>query len=190
MSRPRVLLVVEGWGIAARAKRALEEWEIDAAAVQRIADADRSHDAVIVIGSEHYRRRTAADVNGDDFIDTDCRPHVVAERVRRVLRAKGCQMASHVHAGELAIDIDASSVSYRGRRTDLHQRELAVLTYLARRGGVVVAKNELAGIVGTRNMNVVEAAISTLRRHVDRELITTLRGTGYRLELSNATERT
>lgn len=88
--------------------------------------------------------------------------------------------------GAVRIDLHAKSSSRDGQRIDLTAREWAVFEALALRAGRIVPKAELEQIVpGFRSelaSNALEVHVSSLRRKLVRDLISTARGLGDRMD--------
>jgi DNA-binding response OmpR family regulator len=89
--------------------------------------------------------------------------------------------------GPLLLDTRARAVVRRGRTLELPAREYALLEYLARHAGSVVAKATLIEHVWESDhepdWNAIEACVRRLRRKLDEpgepSLIQTRRGHGY-----------
>ena len=93
-------------------------------------------------------------------------------------------------AGDLTMNLIARSVVRSGQTIDLQPREFRLLEYLLRNKGRLVTRTMLLERVWDFHFdprtNVVETHISRLRAKVDkpfdREMIRTVRGSGYILE--------
>lgn len=89
--------------------------------------------------------------------------------------------------GDLAIDPVARSVSRKGVRVDLTNREFLILEYLARNAGRVVTRAMLLQHVWDYSFdpqtNIIDQHVSRLRQKLDQAgagpLIETVRGAGY-----------
>jgi two-component system copper resistance phosphate regulon response regulator CusR len=87
------------------------------------------------------------------------------------------------------IDTRAHLVTRGGRKIELTAKEYALLEYLAREGGRVLGRAEIAEHVWDENFdplsNLIDVNINRLRRKIDdgfsQPLIQTRRGEGYRL---------
>ena len=124
----------------------------------------------------------------DDYLT---KPFAFAELIARidalVRRASNIPDAAHLTVGDLSIDLPARRVVRAGQTIDLQPREFALLEYLMRNAGRVVAKTMIMEHVWDYNFdpqtNVVETRVSRLRdkinRGFDRQLIETVRGAGY-----------
>jgi two-component system OmpR family response regulator len=94
-----------------------------------------------------------------------------------------------LRCGDLEMDLLRRWVTRSGDPVELQPREFQLLEYLLRNAGHVVTKTMLLENVWHMrfdpNTNVVEAHMSRLRSKLQRpsagELITTIRGAGYRL---------
>jgi len=125
------------------------------------------------------------DVGGDDYV---VKPFAMAEllvRIKAVLRRWGRIGHSVLHAGDLAIDMDAHSVVRQGAVIELTHREFSLLATLAQHPGVVLSKLQLLSQVWGfehYDQNLVEVHVCALRRKLDehgKPLIHTVRGVGY-----------
>jgi DNA-binding response OmpR family regulator len=125
----------------------------------------------------------------DDYL---IKPFALEELLARVdalaRRGHGLQNG-RIQVGDLEIDTVTKQVSRSGRLIALPPREFALLELLALRLGQVVSRIDIeSNIYGDRvepSSNVVESAVYSLRRRIDRSgepsLIETRRGYGYLL---------
>ena len=99
-----------------------------------------------------------------------------------------------IEVGGLTIDVPGHRVYRRGREIPLTSREYALLEYLARRGGDVVSRGDIAEHVWDEHYdplsNVVDVYVQRLRRKLDppgaESVIRTRRGEGYQLVVGAA----
>ena len=91
--------------------------------------------------------------------------------------------------GELSIDLQAHTASYRGQSLALTLREYQLLEYLIRRPNTVFRKEqllrEICGWRGGLETNLLEVHISALRSKIgdnEKRMIRTIHGVGYSLE--------
>jgi two-component system OmpR family response regulator len=139
-----------------------------------------------------YDQAEALDTGADDYLTKPFSFVVLLARIRALLRRTGRSAPVAYTAGDLLVD----PVTHRCRRGDvdivLTAREFAVLEFLMRRAGEVVAKSEILDNVWDfafeGDPNIVEVYIRHLRKKLDepfsRQLIETIRGAGYRLDPS------
>jgi DNA-binding response OmpR family regulator len=127
---------------------------------------------------------------GDDYL---VKPFAFAEllaRVRALLRrGHGAPAATELRLGDLVIDTNRRQVTRDGQAIALTTREYQVLEYLVHRAGKVVTRTSLWEHVwdshSVPDSNVVDVYVRYLRNKLGRdpELIKTIRGGGYILEI-------
>jgi len=127
---------------------------------------------------------------GDDYLT---KPFALPELLARVdalgRRARQPPSETVLRVADLEVDLIRRTVTRSGQPVELQPREFQLLEYMMRNAGHVVTRTMLLeGVWNLRfdpSTNVVEAHMSRLRRKLDRpfagELITTIRGAGYRL---------
>lgn len=135
-----------------------------------------------------YDEADALDIGGDDFVSKPFSTVVLAARLRALTRRLTRSADPILRVGSLRVD-PAYQRAWMGEQ-ELHvtARELALLTYLARRGEHVVSKAEILEHVWDPafegDANVVEVYVGRLRRKLEQSGevdIVTVRGVGYRL---------
>jgi two-component system OmpR family response regulator len=128
---------------------------------------------------------------GDDYLVKPFAFGELSARVAALGRRPPLQETETVlRAGDLEMDLIHRSVTRAGQRIDLLPREFSLLEHLLRRKGRIQTRTMLLESVWDINFdpqtNVVETHVSRLRAKVDRpfdrQLITTVRGAGYRIE--------
>jgi two-component system OmpR family response regulator len=137
-----------------------------------------------------FDQAEALDTGADDYLTKPFSLVVLLARLRALLRRSSRSDPVVYRAGDLSIE----PITHRCARGDvevmLTAREFAVLEFLMRRAGEVVAKSEILDNVWDfafeGDPNIVEVYIRHLRRKLDdpfnRQLIQTIRGAGYRLD--------
>ena len=136
-----------------------------------------------------YDEADGLDVGADDYLTKPFSYVVLAARLRALLRRGARPRPAVLTAGDLHLDPAARTVRRGERGIELTAREFALLEYLMRRAGQVVAKAELLEHVwdsyDSLDLNVVEVYVGYLRRKIDvpfgRGALQTVRGAGYRL---------
>lgn len=122
----------------------------------------------------------------DDYITKPFHiPEVVARLRALIRRSSGLASAVLTHRG-ITLDTGANRVLLNGEPLELTARELKMLNYFLHRVGRVISQAELTehlyALEDSRESNTIEVYISRLRRKLGPELITTIRGLGYRME--------
>jgi len=131
---------------------------------------------------------------GDDYL---VKPFALSELLARLealmRRGRGQGEVTQLSVGDLEMDILARKVIRQGQRVYLHPREFKLLEYLMRHAGQVVTRTMLLENVWEYHFdpqtNVIDVHISRLRQKVDKPfdktILHTVRGAGYKLELSS-----
>lgn len=124
------------------------------------------------------------DLGADDYLTKPFSFVVLVARLRALLRRPPATAAPVLTAGAVSLDPAARQVRRDGQVVDLTARELALLEYLMRNPGRAVGKVELLDHVwdnGGEDVNLVEVYVGYLRRKLGRDVVSTVRGTGYRI---------
>ena len=134
-------------------------------------------------------------VGADDYLtkpfsirELAARVHVLFRRVARVAEQQAQQQPPHrIVLGELEIDLAERRVSRRGEPAHLTPIEFDLLVHLAGRPRTVLAREALLANVwgwadagGTRT---VDSHVKAIRRKLGADLIRTVHGVGYALEV-------
>ncbi|MGF7143148.1 two-component system response regulator RegX3 [Anaerotaenia torta] len=134
----------------------------------------------------------ALNIGGDDYIKKPYALSVLLAKVRVVLkRLEEARETLPEQAGRIRVDIKARKLYIEGREIELKNKEFKLFLYLFSHPNTVITKDELFANVwgdeffsdGTLNVH-----IRKLREKIERdpnhpEIIKTIWGTGYRLEL-------
>ncbi len=122
----------------------------------------------------------------DDYVTKPFHVPEVAARLRALVRrASGLSSAVLTHRG-IELDTGSGSVLLNGTPIKLTAREMKMLTYFLHRIGRIVSQAELAehlyALEDSRESNTIEVYVSRLRRKLGADIITTVRGLGYRMD--------
>ena len=135
------------------------------------------------------------DCGADDYLVKPFDFGELLARLRALIR-RGRQpiLPECLRAGPLVLDTRARTVTASNRKVSLTAKEYALLEYLARRGGDVVSRGDIAEHVWDEHYdplsNVVDVYVQRLRRKLDspgaESVIRTRRGEGYQLVVGGA----
>ncbi|KAB2943532.1 MAG: response regulator transcription factor [Hyphomicrobium sp.] len=122
----------------------------------------------------------------DDYIAKPFHtPEIVARLHALTRRSSGAAHPLLSHRN-IALDTISGKATVHGRSVALTALELRMLTYFLLRVGRIVTQEELAehlyGVDDSAESNTIEVYIARLRKKLGRDLITTVRGLGYRMD--------
>jgi DNA-binding response OmpR family regulator len=122
----------------------------------------------------------------DDYITKPFHIPEVAARLKALIRrASGIASPVLAHRG-ISLDTASNRVCQNDESIELTALELKMLTYFMHRIGRIVSQAELIdhlyALEDSRESNTIEVYISRLRRKLGADIITTVRGLGYRMD--------
>lgn len=132
---------------------------------------------------------TGLQTGADDYITKPIKPELLATRVSAVLRRmkKDRETEERIVLGDLEINKTKFTVTYKGTEIVLAKKEFELLSLLASKPGRVFLRNEILQrvwgsevIVGDRTIDV---HIRKIRQKSGVDLITTVKGVGYKFEM-------
>ncbi len=134
------------------------------------------------------------EAGGDDYVAKPFQIEEVLARLNALLRRSGGFASPRLQFGPVLIDTAAQEVKVNDVTVEFTAYEYKALLYLAHRHGQVVSKTELTEHLYDqdfdRDSNVIEVFIGRLRKKLDPDHtlnpISTVRGRGYRFELSTS----
>jgi DNA-binding response OmpR family regulator len=141
---------------------------------------------VLAAGAAWSARSAWLDLDADDCVqwpgDIDEIAARVAMAARRSVRVA---QARELHHGPLVLNIDRRAVHWRGAPVDVSPHEFALLEALVRDRSRVLSRAALDAVLHGPGApaagNTVAVHVHALRRKLRPQLITTVRGVGYRL---------
>lgn len=130
------------------------------------------------------------DYGADDYLPKPADYRELVARIRALSRRNFTEKSTEkISLGNLEIDQNLHKVSYNGFGVELSKREFELLLYFAQNRDKIITKSELSEKVwGTYDawddQKVVEVYIGYLRKKIDKNIIETQKGFGYRLNIS------
>ena len=127
------------------------------------------------------------DIGADDYLTKPFDFRELLAHIRALLRRGQSLQPDTIKVDDLEVDTRARQVRRAGRGVYLTAKEYALLEYLARRAGEVVARSDIAEHVWDESFdpfsNLIEVYVQRLRRKIDdghaTKLLHTRRGAGY-----------
>ena len=152
---------------------------------------DFEHTAIIFLTALSDERSEIAglQVGADDYIAKPIKPELLATRIRSALRRlrKDDNQEQKFIFGNLEINKTKFAVRYNDEDIILAKKEFELLSLLASKPGRVFLRNEILQrvwgtdvIVGDRTIDV---HIRKIRQKLGIDLITTVKGVGYKFEM-------
>lgn len=134
---------------------------------------------------------TALGVGADDFLTKPCHPDRLIARAQRLLRTYS-KVKNTIQTGALCLDTDTYKLMWKSKTLVLPETEGRILKLLMERHPAAVSKGELfEGVWGTAEFvdeNILQVNMTRLRKSLAgiglAEIVKTLRGKGYCLEVS------
>jgi two-component system OmpR family response regulator len=154
-------------------------------------DGDQTPVLFLSAMGEITHRVEGLNAGGDDYL---VKPYALAELIARVealsRRRETGSVQTLLRVGDLEMDLIGRSVRRAGKDIDLQPREFQLLEFLMRHADQSVTRTMLLEKVWEYHFdpqtNVIDVHISRLRskidKGVDRPMLHTVRGAGYRLE--------
>ncbi|MBC9933942.1 response regulator transcription factor [Chitinophaga varians] len=126
-------------------------------------------------------------MGADDYIAKPIKPKLLVSRINALFRRLHKAEETTVQLGDLIIDREKFTVTYKGQEIILAKKEFELLQLLASKPGRVFLRNEILNqvwgtevIVGDRTIDV---HIRKIRQKIGIDLITTVKGVGYKFEM-------
>jgi two-component system OmpR family response regulator len=142
--------------------------------------------AIILTAMDQISSRIAGlNAGADDYLVKPFDLSELSARLSAVARRYGGNPNPLIAVGPLRIDVATRTILREGATIDITGREWAVLERLLRRPGALVSKPDLEETLyafgAEIESNAVEVYVSRLRRKLGADIITTVRGLGYRM---------
>jgi two-component system alkaline phosphatase synthesis response regulator PhoP len=126
-------------------------------------------------------------MGADDYIAKPIKPKLLVSRINALFRRLNKVEEQQLQLGDLVIDREKFTVTYKGQEIILAKKEFELLQLLASKPGRVFLRNEILNqvwgtevIVGDRTIDV---HIRKIRQKLGVDLITTVKGVGYKFEM-------
>lgn len=122
----------------------------------------------------------------DDYISKPFHIPEIVARLKALIRRTSGHASAVLSHGRIVLDTAAGRVTLDGEPVELTARELRMLNYFMHRIGRIIPQADLVEHLYTidesRESNTIEVYVSRLRRKLGAEVITTVRGLGYRMD--------
>src|SRR6195256_6276370 len=126
------------------------------------------------------------DLGADDYLVKPFEIRELLARMRAVLRRPGSGAAAILSNGVLSLNPATHEVTYRGEKSRLTARELALLSALLARPGTILSRSDLESQIYGWNeeveSNAVEFLIHAVRKKIGATAIRNVRGVGWMVD--------
>ncbi|TMD03076.1 MAG: response regulator transcription factor [Chloroflexi bacterium] len=145
---------------------------------------------MLTAGDSVDDRVRGLEAGADDYLVKPFALRELVARIRAVTRRHQPPRSSVVEVGDVRLDADAWTVTIAGHPVALTPKEFAILELLMQNAGRLLSRTQIEEQVWDTDLhtesNLLEVYIARLRRKLGAggatDLITTIRGAGYRLE--------
>ena len=141
--------------------------------------------------SEEYSEIAGFNVGADDYIAKPIKPRALISRINAILRrnTSGEEVSDNkVEIGDLVIDREAYLVFQSGAKVVLAKKEFELLYLLASKPGKVYTRESILKNIWEDSVVVtnrtIDVHIRKLREKLGENYVATVKGVGYKFELS------
>ncbi|KFN40415.1 MAG: chemotaxis protein CheY [Sulfuricurvum sp. MLSB] len=129
----------------------------------------------------------ALELGADDYLPKPYDPRELEARIHSVLRRYDAAAAvASENACDFKLNEEAMQISYKSRPIDLTNAEYGILSYMIKKQGMVVSREDLIHNVSAINEDSsnksIDVMVGRIRNKLgDKSLIESIRGIGYKL---------
>lgn len=161
--------------------------------IKKARAAGKLYPVLILTARGNWQDKVAGlEAGADDYLVKPFHNEELRARLNALIRRASGHASPQLEFGPVVLDTAAKSVLVNGQEVELTSYEYNTLEYLALHAGQVISKTILTEHLYQqdfeRDSNVIEVFIGRLRKKLDPdgtlEVITTLRGRGYRFNLT------
>lgn len=139
--------------------------------------------------SEEYSEVAAFEAGADDYLHKPIKPRALMSRIAALLRRESKNVKSaKVAIGDLVIDKGSYAIWLKEKRILLPKKEFELLYFLAQHPNKVFSRDDLLLHIWGAQVHViartVDVHVRKVREKIGENYITTVKGVGYKFELS------
>jgi two-component system alkaline phosphatase synthesis response regulator PhoP len=140
--------------------------------------------------AEEYSEIAAFDVGADDYILKPIKPRALMSRISALFRrdSKKKNTTSQIKVGDLLIDRISYTIKLKDKEINLPKKEFELLFFLAQNPNKVFNRDDLLQNIWGSDVYVlartVDVHIRKVREKIGDDYITTIKGVGYKFNLS------
>jgi DNA-binding response OmpR family regulator len=137
--------------------------------------------------ADEYTQLSCFDGLADDYVTKPFSPKILVKRAEALLRRINA-MNTLLRIGNIEIDVDAYAAFENGKLIDLTLKELELLKALMNNSRRVLSRQQLLnyawGYDYFGDERIVDVHIKNLRKKFKSDIIATVKGVGYKLEMN------
>jgi two-component system OmpR family response regulator len=160
----------------------LDGWEV----LARLRKKKKTPVLMLTARDQSRDRVRGLDTGADDYVVKPFDLPELLARLRALIRRTTNQTTNHIEIGAVVIDTAARLVTLKKQAVELTAREYSLVEFLALHRGAVVTRTQLYEHLFDENdssmSNLLDVYVSTVRKKLGAEFITTRRGHGYCIE--------
>ena len=154
-------------------------------------EAGRSMPVLILTARDRWSDKVNAfDSGADDYVTNPFHMEEVLARVRALLRRATGHARSDLVCGPLMLDTRNGRVTVEGNPVRLTSHEYRLIAYLMHHQGRIISRSEIIEHLYDqdfdRDSNTIEVFVGRIRKKLGVDMIETVRGLGYRLDVPGA----
>ena len=154
------------------------------------ADLQNTFIVFLTARAEEYSEIAAFDVGADDYILKPIKPRALMSRIGALFRreSKKKSPTAQITVGDLIIDRTSYTIKIKGKEVNLPKKEFELLFFLAQNPNKVFSRDDLLQNIWGSDVYVlartVDVHIRKVREKIGEDYITTVKGVGYKFNLS------
>jgi len=160
----------------------LDGWEV----LARLRKKKKTPVLMLTARDQSRDRVKGLDTGADDYVVKPFDLPELLARLRALIRRTTNVVTNRIEIGSVVIDTAARIVTLKKQPIELTAREYALVEFLALHRGEVVTRTQLYEHLFDENdssmSNLLDVYVSTVRKKLGAEFITTRRGHGYCIE--------
>lgn len=153
-------------------------------------DLQNTYIVFLTARAEEYSEIAAFDVGADDYILKPIKPRALMSRISALFRreSKKKTSSSQITIGDLVIDRTSYTIKVKNKEISLPKKEFELLYFLAQNPNKVFSRDDLLQNIWGADVYVlartVDVHIRKVREKIGEDYITTVKGVGYKFNLS------
>lgn len=160
----------------------LDGWEV----LARLRKTKKTPVLMLTARDQSRDRVRGLDTGADDYVVKPFDLPELLARLRALMRRTTNLSTNRIEIGTVVIDTAARNVTLKKHPIELTAKEYSLVEFLARHRGEVVTRTQLYEHLFDENdssmSNLLDVYVSTVRKKLGAEFITTRRGHGYCIE--------